>query len=372
MASQTSDPVLVAAAGLLQRLPWVLFGLHAGVLADRLDRRAIMVFANLARAAVLMLLAGAILTGSVTVWVVLVAMFLLGTAETFVDITAGTLLPMIVTPDQLGVANARLSVGHITMNQLAGPPVGAALFAAGVASPFVAQALLVTFGALILTRVPFGRQAPEPATGGSSWADIVEGARWLWNHGAIRTLTLTVLTFNVTFGATVAIEVLYAEQRLGLDEFGFGLLLTASAVGGIIGSSAYAPLERRLGMANLMRIGLLIETATHLTLALTTLPAVAMSVLVMFGVHESVWYVTVSTIRQRAVPADLQGRVGSVYMLALMGGLVVGSALGGVIARIWGITAPFWFAFVGSMLILALIWRRLDNIAHAEQPEEAT
>lgn len=365
VASQTSDPVLVAAAGLLQRLPWVLFGLQAGVLADRLDRRSIMVWANLVRAGVLGLLAATIIADVVSVTLVLVAMFLLGTAETLVDVTAGTLLPMIVPTEDLGVANARLSVGHITMNQLAGPPLGALLFAAGMAWPFVTQAVLVGFGALILTRISFGPK-PTVERGVTVWVDIVEGARWLWNHAAIRTLTLTVLAFNVTFGATIAIEVLYARQRLGLGEIGFGLLLTASAVGGIAGSGAYARLERTFGMANLMRAGLLVEISTHLTLALTTLPWVAMTVLVVFGVHESVWGITVSSVRQRAVPAEFQGRVGSVYMLALMGGLVIGSGLGGVIARLWGITAPFWFAFGGSIVILAIIWRQLDNIVDAE------
>ena len=75
---------------------------------------------------------------------------------------------------------------------------------------------------------------------------------------------------------------------------------------------------------------------------------------------------TETTIRQRAVPTELQGRVGSVYMLALMGGLAVGAAIGGILARIWGITAPFWFAFAGSVVILALIWRRLADIAVAD------
>ena len=164
VASQTSDPVLVAAAGFLQRLPWVLFGLQAGVLADRHDRRRIVVLVNLARAAVLAVLAVSIMTDTVNVAVVLSAMFLLGTAETFADITTGTLLPMIVDHDDLGVANARLGVGHITVNQLAGPPLGAVLFAAGMASPFVAQAVFVALGAVLVGKVSLG--VAPPATRG--------------------------------------------------------------------------------------------------------------------------------------------------------------------------------------------------------------
>lgn len=362
VASQTDDPLLVAAAGFLQRLPWVLFGLPAGVLVDRHDRRRMVILVNLARAAVVGVLAITILTDAVNVAVVLAAMFALGTAETFADIAGGTLLPMVVPHDHLGVANARLGVGHITVNQLVGPPFGAVLFAAGMASPFIAQAVCMALGALLIGRItlPPVTDVPEER---SMRAEIVDGARWLWSHAPVRTLTLTVLAFNVTFGSTLAILVLYARERLGLGELGFGLLTTVGAVGGILGTMAYGRMERRFGPANLMRIGLVVETVTHLTLATTRLPAVAMGILFVFGVHESVWGTTVVTIRQKAVPTEFQGRVGSVYLLALMGGLVVGAALGGVIARVWGITGPFWFAFVGSCMILATIWRRLDALA---------
>jgi predicted MFS family arabinose efflux permease len=69
-------------------------------------------------------------------------------------------------------------------------------------------------------------------------------------------------------------------------------------------------------------------------------------------------------VRQRAVPAEFQGRVGSVYLIGVIGGIVIGSALGGLAASAWGVTAPFWLAFAGSALILAVIWRSLLQIAH--------
>ena len=77
------------------------------------------------------------------------------------------------------------------------------------------------------------------------------------------------------------------------------------------------------------------------------------------------------SVRQRAVPAEFQGRVGSVYLTGVVGGMVVGSALGGLVASAWGVTAPFWFAFAGSALILALIWRSLLHIAHADEQTRA-
>jgi MFS family permease len=366
VASQTSDPLLVALAGLLQRLPWLVFGLHAGVLADRVDRRLVVIAVDLLRAAVLVVLVAALVTGAVDIPVVLVAMFLLGTAEVFVDTTSATLLPMVVARADLGIGNARMMTARITMNELIGPSVGAALFVLGMAWPFVVQAVCVLLGALLVSRMVV---PPLPVTQGPRHVvrDIAEGFRWTWGNPAVRTLTLAIVTFNVTWGAAWSVLVLYASDRLGLGPIGFGLLTTVGALGGIAGTAGYDWLERHASLAAIMRVGLVVETLTHLGLALTTTPWVAMVILFVFGVHAFVWGTTSRTVRMRAVPPQLQGRVGSLYSIGVFGGIVAGQALGGVIARIWGITGPFWFAFVGSAVMLALIWRELAHIAHADE-----
>jgi len=201
--------------------------------------------------------------------------------------------------------------------------------------------------------------------------DVAEGMRWTWHHPAVRTLTLAIVSFNVTYGAAWSVLVLYADERLGLGPVGYGALVTVGALGGIAGTASYDRLERLVSLATLMRVGLVIETLTHLGLALTTTPWVAMTILFVFGAHAFVWGTTSRTVRMRAVPLEMQGRVGSLYSIGVFGGLVAGNALGGVLARLWGVTGPFWFAFAGSALILALIWRQLAHIAHAEEPVAA-
>jgi MFS family permease len=365
VASQTDDPLLVAAAAFLQRLPWLLFGLFAGVVADRVDRRVVVVVADMARTVVLAVLAITVVTDTVNVAVVLGAMFLLGTAEAFADVTTTTLLPMLIEPNELGLGNSRLMVGHITANQLVGPPIGAVLFAGGMAWPFLTQGLLLAFGASLMWRI-VGTRPAVPERAETVRRQIVDGLHHLWTNPPVRTLAITIIAFNVTFGAAWSVLVLYSSERLGLGALGFGLLTTVSAVGGIVGSWAYPAIERRVHLGDIMRVGLIIETATHLTLALTTTPAVAMVTFMVFGVHTAVWGTTATSVRQRAVPTEFQGRVGSVYMIGLQAGLVVGAALGGVIAQRWGITAPFWFAFAGSAIILVAIWSSLTQIAHSD------
>ena len=172
----------------------------------------------------------------------------------------------------------------------------------------------------------------------------------------------------MTFGCAWSVLVLYSRERLGLGEVGFGLITTAAAVGGLAGTVAYGWLERHLSLAVIMRAVLLAETLVWLVLALTRSPAVALLAFFCFGAEAFVWGTTSTSVRQRAVPSQMQGRVGSVYMLAVMGGVIAGAALAGPLADIAGtITAPFWFAFAGSAIFLTAIWPQLAHVAHANE-----
>ncbi|HTK43787.1 MAG TPA: MFS transporter [Patescibacteria group bacterium] len=384
IASQTRDPFLVSLAFFCEFLPSLVLGSVAGVVVDRMDRRRIIVFVNLVRAVVLGLLAAAIATGTVSIAVVLAALLLLGTAETFADLGSQSLLPRLVPSEALGLANARLQSAHLLVNELIGPPIGAFLFVVGMAIPFATDAICFLFGAILVSRIsasaaapkrtPAEAQAAEAAPTGLAavWHDLAGGFRWLRGHPPMRTLALTIVAFNVTFGAAWSVLVLYAGDRLGMDSVGFGLLTTASAIGGIAGTALYGPLERRFSLAQIMRGGLLIETLTHLTFALTTSPAVALATMVVFGAHEVVWWTTSVTIRQRAVPDELMGRVGGIYTVGLTGGIVIGTPIGGLLAKSFGITAPFWFGFVGSAVLVTVLWREFRHIAHDDrQPASA-
>ena len=270
VASLTRDPLLIALAATVQWLPPLLFGLWAGVVSDRLDRRVVVVVVNAVRAGVLTVLTLAIATGEVSIVVVLVALFLLGVAEVFADSAGHALLPMLVHRDDIAIGNARVMFGFGTLNQLAGPPLGAALFVVGAAWPFAAQVVLVVLGAVLVSRIVLSRGELDRQVRRRVGRDIAEGFRWAYRHAAVRTLVLTIFTFNITFGAAWSVLVLYASVRLGMGAVGFGLLTTVSAVGGIIGTLAYGWITRRVSLGDIMRIGLVIETLTHLALALTT------------------------------------------------------------------------------------------------------
>jgi MFS family permease len=367
VASLTDDPFLVSMAALLGWAPALVFGLYAGALSDRLDRRKLIVVADGSRAVILAGLIATMATGTVTVGVALAAIGLLATAEVFADNSAQALTPMLVSRDDLVVANSRLLTGFITMNQLAGPSIGAALFAAGRGWPFLTQAVLVTAGVLLIARVRLPVVDRGDAVQRTVLRDVAEGVRWTMRHPAVRTLVLTILIFNFTFGAAWSVLVLYTDRQLGLGSIGYGVMTTVGALGGLLGTASYGWITRRVSLGNVMRIGLILETLTHLGLALTRSPIVAGVIFFLFGAHAFIWGTTSITIRQRAVPSHLQGRVGSVNGICVFGGLVVGSAIGGVLASHWGVTAPFWFGFGGSAVFVLLLWREIRHIAHADE-----
>ncbi|WP_040162710.1 MFS transporter, partial [Microbacterium gorillae] len=369
IASMTSSPILVASGAILQFLPWLIFGLHAGAIADRVNRRRLVMIANAARGLVLGGLAVLLISGVANIGIVLVAAFLYGTAEVFVDTTSSTLLPMFVAKKDLGVANSRFQAGFLVANQFGGPPVGAFLFAIGSFWPFLVDTLCVLLAVVLISRIahtPIPPRDDEVHT--AVHTDIADGIRWLWRNPPVRTLVVVVLAFNVTWAAPWGVLVLYATEHLHMGPIGYGALTTASALGGMLGVLLFGRLEKRFSFSTLMRVCLSLEVLMHLAFALTTNAIVAFVIMFVFGAYAFVWGTVSTTVRQRLVPQEYQGRIGSVNMVGVFAGLVIGQAIGGVLAQAFGLTAPWWFAFAGSALTLVLVWRSLAHIAADAEP----
>ncbi|MGB3827817.1 MAG: MFS transporter [Ornithinimicrobium sp.] len=368
VASITRDPFAISMAVFAQRLPWLMFGLVAGGVVDRVDRRALVMIADAARAIVLLGLVALLLTDQVSLPLLYAAFFLLGTAETFVDNAASTLTVSVVPRADLGVANSRIFGSAMITNQMAGPPLGAALFTVASGLAFGIHAVLLLLGVVLISRMRLPKRAPvEGVT--SLRTQIREGMSWLWRYPPVRTLALMITIFNVTYGAVVGLYVLYAQERLEVGNLGFGILMSTVALGAVLGSALYARLEARFSFAVLLRAGLILETVSHAALALTRSPLLAGTILFLFGVHAAIWGTTSTTVRQLAVPELMLGRVNSVYMLGSLGGIAIGTVIGGWLAQSFGLLSAFWFAFGGSLVALVFLWGPMAYVAHAaEEP----
>jgi MFS family permease len=363
VASLTRDPVLVAGVAFAQRLPWLLLSLISGALVDRFDRRRIMWTVDGFRTALLGFLGLAVLLGFVSVPLLYVVFFLMGTAETLFDTASVSILPAVVPREKLEKANGRLFGAQIVADQFAGPPLGGFLFAVAASVPFFLDAgSFAAAAALVLfMRGKFKAERPEGTPPTTLRAEISEGLRWLWGNRLLRTLAVSLGIMNLTSTATLSIFVLFAQQRLGLGSVGYGVLLTSIAVGGVAGSLMTERLVGWLGAGTTMRIGVLIEAVSAGAIALSREALVVGAMLALFGFHAIVWNVVTISLRQQIIPERLLGRVNSVYRLLGLGGMSAGALLGGVLARGFGLTAPFWFASLSVAVLAFAIWGILDN-----------
>lgn len=387
----TRDPLLFAGVAVANRLPWLLVSLQAGAIADRVDRRRLMVVANVVRCALMAVLGAAIVLDVASIWLLYLVAVGLGVFEVLFDNAAQAIMPAVVDRDQLERANGRLFAGEIVTNQFAGPPVGAFLFNVSAALPILLDAgtFLVSAGLLAAMTGTFRRGQREahrssqvaaavaPAEGDLVVTDasatspaasptppgrprmrteIREGLTWLWQHRLLRTLAILLAAMNGTAFFGFAILALYAVgdgSVLGLGPVGFGFLFVAGAAGSVAGSLVAATVVRRFGRAPVLWATLASSIVVPLLIGLTSQVWVVVAAQVVFGVFSVLWNVITVSLRQTIIPDELLGRVNSVYRFLGWGAMPVGSLLGGALASAFGLRAP-WLVAAAVMVVAAL------------------
>ncbi|MEV7214540.1 MFS transporter [Kitasatospora cineracea] len=359
----TDDPRLIGGVTVALTVPYVLFGLPAGVLADRVDLRRAMVRIDFFRAALVALLACCVLFGRGQLPVLYLCLFLIGSCETFFRNAAQVLLPSVLREEALVDGNGRLMAAQTAGSEFLGPLVGAALFGLGAALPFGLDALTFLVSAVLLSRLRTAPAAPDPAAGAaprpSLLADMATGARWLWNHRLLRSLAGLAAVVNLVSTGGLAVLVVHAHRVLGLGDFGYGVLLACQAAGAVLAAKVAPELARRAG-----REWALVATAAMLVLgnALIWLVPSAWAVATALALDACAgvtWNVVVVVLRQTVIPTGLQGRVNSVYRLVAWGAMPVGAALAGTVAASAG-TPPVYG--LGAAVMAAVGVRMLYGV----------
>jgi MFS family permease len=366
----TRSPLLIAGVNIAARLPWLL-ALVAGALADRLDRRQTMVRVNLARTVLLGGLALAVATDVATLAMLYAIALLLGMAETLFDTSAQSLLPAIVTRDELTRANSRLFAVELVANTFVGPPLGGLLAAAGLALAIgvPAAAYLVGAGCLVLIAGSYRAAGVAPAGPTRLRDEIAEGARFVWRHPVLRPLAIMLGVQNMAFTAFFSVLVLFvvAPGPMGLSEAGFGVLLAAFGVGSLLGTWLAVPAERRLGPFRTLVSSVVLGAATLVVPVLTTSPVLVGLSFVVSGLEMVLWNVVTVSLRQRITPDRLLGRMNAAYRLVGWGTMPLGALLGGALAEWLGLRATFLVAAAVVTLTLAgFRWATEAAIARAD------
>jgi len=332
-----ASPAQMGLLTALERLPFLLFGLLAGVWVDRRRRQGLMVWADYGRAALLGLVPLAALAGWLRIELLFGVAFLVGVLTLVFDVAYVAYLPAIVRRDQLTAANSRLETSF-AVAQTAGPGLGGALVGlvgAPLAIGLDALSFLVS-GALVArirTAEPSvaAGERPTPAAVGRETA---EGVRALLGDARLRAITACSMTTS-TFGwGFLAIYILFMTRELGFSAGTIGLVLTMGGVGSTLGAVIAGPATRRLGVGRTIILAQVVNTLGALAIPLAILvPGWALA---MLAVSESVQWgaltlygVVQVSLRQAIVPDRLRGRVTATLRFLVTGGAALGGLLGG-------------------------------------------
>jgi MFS family permease len=373
----TDSPGLVAGVAVAVTLPWLVFALPAGALADRVDRRKAMVTANVVRAAAVAVLAATAVLGlessTAAIWALYGVALLLGTAETIYDTCAQSILPQVVPRDRLPRANGRLIAAELTANEFVGPPLGGLLVAAGTAVAFATPAGLwaVAVGALLLLRGGFAVPREEPTT---LRTDVAEGLRYLWRHRLLRTLAAMTGLFNFATNATFAVFALYAvgpDSAMGLTEASYGVLFATIAAGSLIGALLADPIIGHLGRPRSLLLGILGGVGIVGAPVLTTNPLVIAAAFLIGGLANALWNVVAVSLRQRITPDRILGRINSSYRLVAWGTRPLGAVAAGLLGELLGLRAVFAVA-AGLVLATLLGMARVTDTAISSAEHDST
>jgi MFS family permease len=366
----TRDPLLFAGVAIANKLPWLLFSLQAGAIADRVDRKRLMGTVNVVRFALMATLGIAVLGDWATIWMLYVVAFALGVGETLFDNAAQAFMPALVRRDQLEKANGRLFAAEIVNNQFVGPPLGGFLFGIAAALPILLDAGTYAISAALILAIP-GTYAARRTTAAPARrrmrSDIAEGLRWLWNHRLLRALGVMLGILNGMGAAGFAIFALFALEILGVSEFGFGVLLTMTAVGSVLASVVAERVVARFGRAPALIGSVVAFGGTSIGIGLTSSAVVVGALSALAGFGTVIWNIITVSLRQTIIPDELLGRVNSVYRFLGWGSMPLGALLGGALASLFGLRAPFLIG--GAVMLAALL--PLLRVVNTRTIEEA-
>jgi MFS family permease len=355
-ATITRNPLAVAGLMFAGKLPWLALSLHAGAIADRVDRRRLIVGVNILRAIAMGIL-GIFLAGGMESIALLYGVAVLqGVGEVFSDNAAFALMPSIVPKERLEDANGRLEAAVVVTNEFAGPALGGLLFAAAAAAPFILDGgSFLLAGVLIASisyRSPIVLEQPQKTR---LRDDIAEGVRWLRDHTVLRNLSLIAAVTNLMLFATFSIQVLFALEVLGLSSAGFGLLLSAEAFGALFGSLLAGKLKRSLGARGAIVLALGVAAVANIAIATSSSWVLVGAMAIATSFAGGLWNVMTNSLRQSLVPDRLLGRVQSAHRLLSWGAIPLGSVLGGVLAASFNLHVPFLVAGVSLSVMTVAV-----------------
>ncbi|WP_244809128.1 MFS transporter [Streptomyces sp. So13.3] len=337
----TDSPLLVSLVTAAGFLPWILFGLLGGAIADRVDQRRAMWAVDAVRCALMACFALAVWLDEVSIALLLVPAFVLTTLQTLFDNAATALLPTVVPTASLGRANARLMTGQTIAGTFLGAPLVPLLIGLSAGLPFAVDAATYLLAAALVASIRTAprERAPRPP-GRTLRQDIAEGIRVLWRDRVLRSLCTANTVVNIGMGALIATLVLHVTGWLHAGHSGYAAVLTAYGAGSVAGGLAAGRISELLGRTRALVAGLVLQSCALIVLGTVRSLPVAVVVLALFGAMGMLWNVNEVTLMQERTPAALLGRVSAANRTLSTAGAPLGALLGGAVATAWGLNTP--------------------------------
>jgi MFS family permease len=376
-ASLSSSPGDVALVSVAVGLPWLLFGLVAGVIVDRVQRARLMALVQAARAAVGGALMVTVASGRLTIPLLVLLVFLLCTCEVLYDVAAHAVLPAIVDRPRLQWANGRLITAEVVAFEFVGPALGGVLFAVAAALPFAVDAATFLASAVLLLLVAGGLAATATPPTGAAHApfsirtELLEGFRWFWGQHLVRALTLLAVAINLGAGGFYAILVLFVQGELSVGPAGYGLLIAVSAAGSV--AAGLLADRVRTGRDRRLVVVLAAPAVCACFAAIAARPNVTLTAtaMVAFGFAVTLANVIAVSLRQLVTPDELLGRVTSVHRFLCWGALPLGAAVAGAVGDALGVRAAVAACAVAVAAVgLATVRPLLHADATAYEPQQ--
>jgi len=388
----TRDPLAISVITALAFLPWLVFGLPAGMIVDRFDRRIIMAVANGIRGGVALWLAVLTVTGALDLWALFLGTLVFGLGETLFDNATNGVIPGVVTRPQLDRANGRMQAAQITIDSFVSQPIAGLLFAASLALPLwvgsagylvpIVLALLLPLSAARPLREPdvvSDADAPDVAAGAvaepvavppsPSKVSAREAISYLWHQRYLRTMVVFTSLVGSALTFSQAAIILYFLDVMHVVPAAIGFVTASIGVGALLGSLVASRLVERFGRGPVM---LAANLGAGIGLLLTGLAPEVATACVAYAVGAmsvSIWNVPWGALRQQIVPPHLFGRVLGIIRMLTWGLFPIATIIGGLVSRI-DLRLPFVVGG-GVIVLAALVGSRLLIVGTRKAGAEA-
>jgi predicted MFS family arabinose efflux permease len=356
-------------------LPFLVFTLWVGAWVDRVRRLPLLIAFDVGRALVMGTIVALALGGRLHISTLVGLVFVFGAMTVVFEVSYYSFVPCVVPRDQLVVANSRLQASN-SIAQVGGPSLGGVLVQA-LTAPYalLVDAISFVFSALSLISIRTREPTPEadPAAGGTL-SRIREGLGITYRNPYLRALAGVAGFYNLFEQWILTLFVLYAVRRLGMSAGSIGLVLSAGAVGALVGSVAAVPAGRRIGVGKAVLYSVLLECAVMLVVPVTpahsmlTFPLLALA-FGLNGLGMALSSVIAVTVRQIVTPDRLLGRMNASYRFVSYGAIPLGALLGGLAGQMLGVRAGL---AVGCVALLStIVWILFSPLARLRELEDA-